>query len=733
MNNFKILFFIFFTQVILYTQAQQKVGIVLSGGGAKGLSHIGFLKALDEHNIKVDYITGTSMGAIVGGLYAMGYSAKEIEQVALKEDWSHLMTNYIPMSDISIEEKKEYEKYTGEFPIKNGKLQLPASILRGQKLENRLTELTLPAYNISDFDSLPIPFRAIATDIVTGKPVILKTGSLGRAMRASMGMPTLFRPIYYEGNLLIDGGLVRNFPVEEVIEMGADLVVGNYVGTDLYSEEELQSFDKVILQIGNFNDFYDVAKQKKKCDFLIEPDMNGFSTMSFESVDSLIEVGYQKAMEVLSSSLLIDTKVKKVNNLRVNGVMKLDSILFEGVEKIDVRLLKGKLRIYKGDSVTVEIVEEGTARIFGTRNFEKVTYRIESKRGVNCLIVEVIERDNTFFKFGLNYNNEIGAALIVNTTFRNLLGKRSRALVSANIAENPRLLIDYFKYFGPKQNLGFRVSGSLDFIKIPLHHNDTIVSVDRYAFTGAQVGIQSSFSRTMAISTGLIGENVTIKPTDDYVDLFTRQNFTSIKGFLNFEINTMERRVFPSKGLHFNGSYLFSFNTESNSYDDNLAESQIGSKSLIPYSQLIVRSKWNLKASRKLSFLQELNFGLSFEDDILYTDNMFIGGLPNTYKNTFSFPGMRLYDQVRPNFVFATTGVQYEFLKDIFLLGRIGAIRFGETADFYDSGSGDLASYELGGMVGLGYRSIIGPIYMGYAKNTALDFGLFNIFVGHNF
>lgn len=734
MNRIIFLFLVFLFFLHTTLNAQQKVGIVLSGGGAKGLSHIGFLKALDEHHIKVDYITGTSMGAIIGGLYAMGYSAEEIEKIAKSENWEGLMTNYLPMSDISIEEKDEYQKFIGEFPIVKGEIQLPASLLRGQKLENRLSELTLPTYMISNFDSLPIPFRCIATDIVTGKPVVIKTGSLGRAMRASMGMPTLFRPIDYEGRLLIDGGIVRNFPVQEVIDMGANFVIGNYVGTDLYDENGLQSFDKVILQIGNFNDFYDVVKQKQKCDVLIEPDLTSFSTMSFEAVDSLIDLGYAKAITVLKD-IRIDTlkSISSKHAINFSDSIRIDSLLFEGVRKTDIKLLKGKLRIYKGDTVSVKEIEDGTARVFGTRNFEKVTFRVERKLGVNCLIIEVIERDHTFFKFALNYNNEIGVALIANTTFRNLIGNRSRALASINISENPRVKLDYFKYFGPKQNLGFRVSNNLDYIKIPLYKNDVTISVDRYAFINTQLALQSSFSRTMAISSGFSLDNVIISPTDDYIDLFTRQTFSSLKTFLKYEINTLERRNFPNKGLLFNFRYLLSFNAKSSSFDDNLTESLIGSETPAPYSQLFINLIWNAKVSNRLTLIEEFNTGLTFDDKILYTDNMFIGGLPNTLRNTVSFPGMRLYDAIRSNFAFATTGLQFRVYHKFFALGKVGVIRFGDSADFYAKDSQNLSNYEFGGLLGLGYRSILGPIYLGYARSSVIDFGLLNFSLGYNF
>ncbi|NJK97054.1 MAG: hypothetical protein HC905_20920 [Bacteroidales bacterium] len=192
-SAFLILFF--FIQVDLPAQDKGKrpqVGLVLSGGGAKGLAHIGVLKVLEEIGMPVDYISGTSMGSVVGGLYACGYSAKRIEYITRHLNWTELLLDEISRKNISIEEKEDFERYVGEFPIVKGRVAIPRALVDGQKVSMMLSHFTWPVHTINNFDSLPIPFRCIATDIENVRPVVLKNGFLPDAIRASMAIPSFF-------------------------------------------------------------------------------------------------------------------------------------------------------------------------------------------------------------------------------------------------------------------------------------------------------------------------------------------------------------------------------------------------------------------------------------------------------------------------------------------------------------------------------------------------------------
>ena len=210
-----------------------KIGLTLSGGGAKGIAHIGILKALDSAGLKVDYITGTSMGAILGALYSVGYSGKQIEELVKGIDWDVLFSNNIPLRALSMEEKEQYSRFAIELPFIDGKIRLQTGLINGQELNFKFSELFFHVYDVHDFDHLPIPFKCMATDLETGQLVVLDAGDIISALRATMAIPSVFSAVSRDDKKLVDGGLVRNFPVKNVKEMGADIVIGSNVSVGL--------------------------------------------------------------------------------------------------------------------------------------------------------------------------------------------------------------------------------------------------------------------------------------------------------------------------------------------------------------------------------------------------------------------------------------------------------------------------------------------------------------------
>jgi len=228
-----------------------KIGLVLSGGGAKGLAHIGVIRAMEKAGLTPDYITGTSMGSIVGALYAIGYTADDIEDIVRDVDWDAILSNEIPLNQITYEEKSYYGRYIAELPVKGIKVGLPRGLIEGQKLSERLSRITRPAHDIENFHNLPIPFACVATDIATGEPVVLNHGSLPEALRASMAIPTFFTPVEIDSNLYVDGGVVRNFPVQEAKSMGADIVIGTDPDCDRLGIAVRDTTGKLVLLNGN--------------------------------------------------------------------------------------------------------------------------------------------------------------------------------------------------------------------------------------------------------------------------------------------------------------------------------------------------------------------------------------------------------------------------------------------------------------------------------------------------
>ena len=216
MRNLLILFLLLLFHWSFSQEPERKnprVGLVLSGGGAKGLAHIGVLKTLDSLGVRIDYVAGTSMGAVMGGLYATGYTGKQIDSIISATDFDLLITDDVPRKSRTFYERKNAEKYALTLPFNNFKIQLPSSISRGQNVFNLLSKLTLDVSGVEDFSKLPIPFYCIATDMLTGKEVVLDRGNLAQAISASSALPTLYQPVRLDNKLLMDGGIVNNYPI----------------------------------------------------------------------------------------------------------------------------------------------------------------------------------------------------------------------------------------------------------------------------------------------------------------------------------------------------------------------------------------------------------------------------------------------------------------------------------------------------------------------------------------
>ncbi len=229
-----------------------KVGLVLSGGGAKGLAHIAALEAIEKAGVEIDYIGGTSMGAIVGGLYAAGYSARQLDSLFHATDMEEIIQDNVPRSAQTFYEKENRDRYMVSLALQNGKFALPAGLTQGVNLYNFLSQLTYRVRKIDDFSKLPIPFLCMATDVETGQEVILEHGDLAQAMMASGSFPTLFAPVDIDGRYLTDGGVMNNYPIDEVRAKGMDVIIGVDVQSPLKTREELRSANSVLLQITGY-------------------------------------------------------------------------------------------------------------------------------------------------------------------------------------------------------------------------------------------------------------------------------------------------------------------------------------------------------------------------------------------------------------------------------------------------------------------------------------------------
>ncbi|MEN8966683.1 MAG: patatin-like phospholipase family protein, partial [Polaribacter sp.] len=292
----KLILLLLTIPIVLFSQQKQpKVGLVLSGGGAKGFAHIGVLKEIDKAGIHLDYIGGTSMGAVIGGLYAAGYSAKQIEEIILKTDFLKVLRDVLPRKSATFFEKEFGENTFVTLPVNKGKIGLPRGVSKGQNVLNLLLELFDPLDGNQDFTKLPTPFFCIATDVEDGSPIILDKGSLPIALRASASFPSLLNPVEYKGKLLVDGGVANNFPVSIMKDKGIDIVIGVDVEGRLFEKDKINSVVALLNQIMSYQMYQNTDQEIKKLDVYIHPDIYKYSVVDFDKKNEILEKGILEA------------------------------------------------------------------------------------------------------------------------------------------------------------------------------------------------------------------------------------------------------------------------------------------------------------------------------------------------------------------------------------------------------------------------------------------------------
>jgi NTE family protein len=361
------------------TSRRPKVGLALSGGGARGLSQIGILKVFEKENIPIDYIAGTSMGGIIGGLYAAGYTAFELERIVLNIDWNDLLSDTPPRLSLFLSQREESEGSLLEFRLDGWKPYIPTALTSGQKLSNLFTNLTMWAsfsskwfaQPQSDFDNLQIPFRAVTTDLVTGERVVLDSGDLAQALRATMAVPLAFAPVEMGDRLLVDGGLVDPVPVEVVREMGADVVIAVNTVSSLLPLGRIKNPIDIANQTTSIMSLQKKEEELKKADFVINPELSEFSAMDFGEVNKLINIGEHTADSLISAINRIIESKKRVANPD-SFEFKICELEFSGNQKIKKDFLLATIKARIESTVTKGQIKSDLAKIYSCGYFSDV-------------------------------------------------------------------------------------------------------------------------------------------------------------------------------------------------------------------------------------------------------------------------------------------------------------------------------------------------------------------------
>ena len=397
-----------------------KVGLVLSGGGARGAAHIGVLKVLEELRVPVDVIAGTSMGSIVGAAYATGLTIPEMEAAVAKITTASLFTDKPPRADQSMRQKSDDQLpyLIPELGIGKDGVVLPKGIVTGVALEGELRKLVQIA-NVRSFDELPIPFRAIATDIGTGEMVVLKDGSVVQAIRASMSVPGAVAPVTIGKRQLVDGGLVRNLPIDIARAMGADVIIAVNLGTPLLRPDEITSVLSVTMQMINILTEQNVARSLKELrggDVLIVPELGNFSSADFDNLVTAVPIGEEAAWKVADRLRALSLPPEQYATLRsqqaaptASAPVTVEAIKVEGTARVSPVVVLQSLRTQVGDPIERDKIDLDMRRVYGRGDFENVNYTVEDIDGKQTLVILVKEKpERHYFRFGLELDADLG-------------------------------------------------------------------------------------------------------------------------------------------------------------------------------------------------------------------------------------------------------------------------------------------------------------------------------------
>lgn len=711
-----------------------KIGLVLSGGGAKGFAHIGVLKIIDSLNIKVDYIAGTSMGAIIGSLYASGYSGQQLDSIFGSLNFDDVISDNLPRSAKTFYEQDNSERYALTLPFTNFKIKLPSALSRGQNVFNLLSKLTLHVTDITDFDKLPIPFFCVATDVETGNAVILDQGNLAQSVTASGAFPSLFQPVIINDQVLIDGGVINNYPIDELKAKGMDVIIGVDVQDGLAKREDLNSAPAILLQINNYRTINDMVEKVEKTDVYIKPDITDYTVVSFSEGQKIIESGSDAARQKLEALASLP-QYKSSRNVELDIASK-DSITINKVKifgnnRYTRAYILGKLKLAEDTKVGYADFNQGVNNLVATNNFTTFYYEFEKtdKPNVYNLSATVEESVITsFLKFGLHYDDLYKSAALVNFTKKRALLDDDVMSLDLILGDHVRYNFEYYIDKGFYWSIGLRsrfnqFSRNVN-VKLFLNEDEQSltglnkIGVDLHDQTN-QIYLQTLFRKDFALSLGgehkrlKIKSETVIANNQDKKQFFENTDYLSVFGTLR--LDTYDNKYYPKTGVYFNGDfhlYLHAshFNKDFNKF--SMAKADIG---------------YAFKITDQLSANIFTQGGFKIGDKNTQSLDFALGGYGNNFINNFiSFYGYDYITLMGDSFVKGRLSLDYELFKKnhIIMAANYANIGYG----LFQSGEWFNSPYS-GYALGYGLETFLGPVEAIYTYSPELgeSIWLFNL------
>ncbi len=700
-----------------------KIGLVLSGGGAKGFAHIGVLKVLEEAGIKIDYIGGTSMGSVVGGLYASGYNATQIDSIFKNTNFNELLKDYTPRDSKSFYEKHNDELYAISLPFDGFSVGVPIALSKGLYNYNLLIRLTHNVRHIRDFNKLPIPFVCVATDIETGKEVIMHDGFLPQAMLASSAFPTLFSPVEINGKILIDGGVSNNYPIDEVKKMGADIIIGVDVQDDLKDRSLLKEATKILVQVSNLQMIDKMRENVSKTDIYIKPNITNYSVISFDEGQDIIKKGVESAKLVWDKlkkygdpSSFVPQQIKKESK---NDSIKINRISINDVTDYTRAYIIGKLGFKQGSTISYRDLKKGINKLNATQNFSGISYTLDPLDDGEELNLTVKESESkTFLKFGLHYDGLYKSAVLVNLTRKKSLFKNDVMSLDLALGDNFRYNLDYYVdngfyfSFGFKSRLNqFNRNVANDFNHGTLFAQTGIntINIDYLDFNN-QAYLQTIFAQKFLIGAGIEWKHIKISSNTliNQASIFENSDYASVFGYLKYD--SFENKYFPKKGWFFNGdmqSYLYSTNYTHQFERYSIVKGEAG----------IARTFFK-RATIKLTSEAGFSVGGS---SIPYLDFVLGGYGYNTINNFKHFYGYDFVSIAADSYIKSSGTIDIEFYRKNHM--NFTANYANAQDNLFGSGNWISTPRYSGYAVGYGLETIIGPVEIKYSWSPELPKG----------
>ena len=732
-----------------------KVGVVLCGGGAKGASHVGVLKVLEENGIPIDCIVGTSMGAIVGGLYAIGYSAAELDSLIMTQDWNFLLSDRIPRSSRMFDRRQEEDKFVLKIPFGSGDYSrlsagkarrsdepgsllnnIPLAMVNGQNIYNLFTRLSVGYQDSLDFNRMPIPFACVAVDLVSKQEVVFRSGRLVDAMRASMAIPGYFAPVRMNDRVLVDGGVLNNYPADVCRQMGADIVIGVVLKDDSNPGKSIENIGDLANELLDLYVYSKLDDNLALTDIAIYPDVKGFGTLSYEpgSLRTLIDNGTaaarekQDALDAVKALIGQSGKdfigpVEKPGAYRKALRMDRDSITlgyvtYKGLTPRDFQMLMNKSCLKPGNRISGSDLNAEIARFYNTAAFESVTYVLHGQEDPYDLELSFVPGRKSMLGVGIRFDSEEIAAILASVGFNENTLYGSKLNLSAKITYNLQAGAQYTYVFRSlaqfKAGYHFRTSD------VNLKNGDDLLA--SYGFNRHRLSAAfSTRARNISIDLGARMEfygyrgQLTTADFPGYDIDFSRKSFPF--AFARFQADSRNDQYFPTRGSQLDMEFGYCFNRLADSDRTDFMAASLHYSGVIPLGQhfaLIgtVDNRTLLGSQIPMAYANVMGgtqYGRFLDQQL-----PFIGfGRPRVYQNVLTD---------------ATLDVRFQFLTNnyVFLSGAY-------AHDFDRLENLLVNTPVIGARIGYAYNSFIGPLSFNlfWANNTRRP-GAF-LSIGHAF